>query len=50
MKEEMPPFFFQGVKLFPASSEYLFDDATETESVSGGVALTVRSPIEKLAD
>jgi len=50
IKEEIPLFFFHGVEFFLASSEYLFDDETETESVSGGVALTVRSPIEKLAD
>lgn len=50
MKEENPLFFFHGVKFFPlASSEYLFDEI-DAESASGGVALTERSPIEKLAD
>ena len=50
MKEEKPLFFFHGVEFFPlASSEFLFDEM-DAESASGGVALTERSPIEKLAD
>jgi len=49
-KDEIPLFFFHDVVFFPASSEYLLDDETDTASPSGGVALIDRSPMEKLAD